>query len=111
MNIYAESQFPQREFEGVSTYVEMISAEFEGTIIQCDQSSPKKHKLWRYYLHKQSTHNGRRGEAQWQSQDFDPRELTSKYENIQCIFYLQISIGGRIWLFIERFGLIELTSP
>ena len=45
MIIYAESQLPQREFEGVSTYVEMISTEFKGTIIQCDQSSPKKYKL------------------------------------------------------------------
>ena len=35
----------------------------------------------------------------------------SKYGNIRCIFYIQNSIGGRILLFIERFGLVKLTSP
>ena len=37
--------------------------------------------------------------------------LTLEYGIIQCIFYFQISIGGRIWLFVKRFALIELTSP
>ena len=33
---------------------------------------------------------------------FWSKGLGSKYEYIRCIFYFQISIGGRIWLFIER---------
>ena len=35
---------------------------------------------------------------------------TLEYGNIQCTFYFQISISGRIWLVTEWFELIELKS-
>jgi hypothetical protein len=50
-----------------------------------------------------------RGEKSWFWLLWGGGGLIIEYMNIHCIFYFKNLVGGRIWLFSERFGLVELT--